>query len=82
MGLFITSYYYDPLTRTRARKIFERVLLQLAGLEGAQAALITKLYGSRLCRLRAAGQAPRPSHLKLTIEAGLFPPRTLPNSHS
>ena len=26
MGLFITSYYYDPLTRTRARDIFERVL--------------------------------------------------------
>jgi len=34
IGLFITSYYYDPLTRQRARKIFERVLLQLAGLDG------------------------------------------------
>ena len=38
MGLFITSYYYDPLTRTRARNIFERVLLQLAGLDGKQTA--------------------------------------------
>jgi AcrR family transcriptional regulator len=47
MGLFITSYYYDPLTRTRARKIFERVLLQLAGLEGTQAASDTESLQDR-----------------------------------
>jgi len=33
MGLFITSYYYAPLTKERARKIFARTLLQLGGLE-------------------------------------------------
>lgn len=36
MGLFITSYYYVPLTKERARKIFARVLLQLGGLDSTQ----------------------------------------------
>jgi len=34
MGLFINSYYYAPLTRLRARKIFCQELLELAGLDG------------------------------------------------
>jgi AcrR family transcriptional regulator len=36
MGLSIASYFYTPLRREQKRRLFQRVLFQLAGLDGNQ----------------------------------------------